>query len=42
MEPGLKQMINTFELEQIHSLAKGRSPLVTVAHRSKPGPRKKQ
>jgi hypothetical protein len=42
MEPGLKQMINTFEQEQIHSLAKGRSPLVTVAHRSKPGPRKKQ
>jgi len=42
IEPGLKQMINTFEQEQIHSLAKGRSPLVTVAHRSKPGPRKKQ
>ena len=42
MEPGLKQMINTFEQEQIHSLAKGRSPLVTVAHRSKSVPRKKQ
>jgi hypothetical protein len=42
MEPGLKQMINMFEQEQIHSLAKGRSPLVTVAHRSKSGPRKKQ
>jgi hypothetical protein len=42
MEPGLKQMINAFEQEQIHSLAKGRSPLVTVAHRTKPGLRKKQ
>jgi hypothetical protein len=42
MEPDLKPMINAFELEQIHALARGRSPLVTVAHRSKPNTRKKQ
>jgi hypothetical protein len=42
MEPGLKPMINAFEQEQIRALAKGRSQLVTVAHRSKPGTRKKQ
>jgi hypothetical protein len=42
MEPSLKSMINAFEREQIHSLAKGRSPLVTAAHRSKPSTRKKQ
>jgi hypothetical protein len=42
MEPDLKPMINDFEREQIRALAKGRSPLVTVAHRSKPGIRKKQ
>ena len=42
MEPGLKPMINAFEQEQIRALAKGRSSLVTVAHRSKPSTRKKQ
>ena len=42
MEPGLQPMINAFEREQIRALAKGRSPLVTVAHRSKPSTRKKQ
>jgi hypothetical protein len=42
MEPDLKPMINAFEQEQIRGLAKGRSPLVTVAHRSKPSTRKKQ
>jgi hypothetical protein len=42
MEPDLKPMINDFEREQIRALAKGRSPLVTVAHRSKPSTRKKQ
>jgi hypothetical protein len=41
MEPDLKSMINTFEREQIHGLAKGRSLLVS-AHRSKPSGRKKQ
>jgi hypothetical protein len=41
-EPGLQPMINAFEREQIRALAKGRSPLVTVAHRSKPSTRKKQ
>jgi hypothetical protein len=35
-------MINSFEQEQIRALAKGRSPLVTVAHRSKSSTRKKQ
>jgi hypothetical protein len=42
MEPDLKAMINAFEQEQIRALAKGRSPLVTVAHRSKSSTRKKQ
>jgi hypothetical protein len=42
MEPGLKPMINAFERDQIRALAKGRSPLVTVAHRSKASTRKKQ
>jgi hypothetical protein len=42
MEPGLKSMINEFEREQIRSLAKGRSPLVTIAHRGKPNSRKKE
>ena len=42
MEPDLKPMINAFEQEQIRGLAKGRSPLVTVARRSKPSTRKKQ
>jgi hypothetical protein len=41
IEPGLKPMINAFEREQIRSLAKGRSPLVTVG-RSKPSAKKKQ
>ncbi len=41
-EPGLQPMINAFEREQIRALAKGRSPLVTVAHRSKPSTRKKR
>jgi hypothetical protein len=42
MEPGLKPMINAFEREQIHALATGRSPLVTIVHRGKPSARKKQ
>jgi hypothetical protein len=42
MEPGLKPMINEFEREQIRGLAKGRSPLVTIAHRGKPSARKRQ
>jgi hypothetical protein len=42
LEPSLKSMINAYEQEQIRSLARGRSPLVTVAHRSKPSGRKKQ
>ena len=42
MEPALKPMINAFEREQIRALARGRSPLVTADHRSKPGTRKKQ
>jgi hypothetical protein len=42
MEPDLKSMINAFEQEQIRALAKGRSPLVTVVHRSKSSSRKKQ
>jgi hypothetical protein len=41
-EPALKPMINAFEREQIHALAKGRSPLVIVAHRTKSNIRKKQ
>ena len=42
MEPSLKPMINGFEREQIRSLAKGRSPLVVAAHRSRSGGRKKE
>jgi hypothetical protein len=42
MEPGLKPMINEFEREQIQALAKGRSPLVTIARRGKPSARKRQ
>lgn len=42
MEPGLRPMINEFEREQIRALAKGRSPLVTVAHRGRPNSRKKE
>jgi hypothetical protein len=40
MEPGLKSMVNTYEQEQIASLAKGRSPLVVAnVHRSRQRPR---
>jgi hypothetical protein len=42
MEPGLRPMINAFERDQIRALAKGPSPLVTIAHRSRSSTRKKQ